>query len=112
MRRGASDFLVKPASNDDLLSAIDRALKHNDAIHRKHAEDAAALERLALLTPREHEVMTHVIAGKLNKQTAVTLGTTEKTIKVHRARVFQKLGIGSVAELTRLTERVGVKSAT
>jgi FixJ family two-component response regulator len=112
MKHGASDFLLKPASDEDLLSAIDRALKRDRTTRRKQAESAAALERLALLTPREREVMTHVIAGKLNKQTAADLGTTEKTIKVHRARVFQKLGIGSVAELTRLAEHVGVQFAT
>jgi FixJ family two-component response regulator len=64
--------------------------------------------RFASLTPREHEVMTHVIAGRLNKQIAGDLGTVEKTIKVHRGRVMEKMGVRSVAELVRLAEKAGI----
>lgn len=64
--------------------------------------------RLVMLTPREREVMTHVIAGRLNKQIAGDLGTVEKTVKVHRGRVMSKLGVRSVADLVRLAEKAGI----
>ena len=66
--------------------------------------------RFAVLTPREHEVMTHVVAGRLNKQIAGDLGTVEKTIKVHRGRVMEKLGVRSVADLVRLAEKAGISA--
>ena len=76
---------------------------------QRRAEVAEIHQRLATLTPREREVMEHVIAGQLNKQTAADLGTVEKTIKVHRARVMEKMKVQSVAELVRLAERAGIR---
>ena len=108
MKAGAIDFLTKPVNRDQLLSAITRALEW-DAINRQNRDDRkAANAKLQKLTPREREVLAHVVAGRLNKQIAGDLGTVEKTIKVHRGRVMAKLGVRSVAELVRLTERMGL----
>jgi FixJ family two-component response regulator len=109
MKAGATDFLSKPFDEKDLLQAIDRAL-------RKAADDFEALgeareahRRLATLTPREHEVLLHVLAGELNKQIATALGASEKTIKVHRGRVMHKMKVHSVADLVRLCEKAGIR---
>ena len=108
MKEGAVDFLTKPVDRNQFLSAIERA-KEQDSLGRRAREDRDSLSgRLAKLSPREHEVMCHVIAGRLNKQIAAELGTVEKTVKVHRGRMMAKLGIRSVAELVRLTEQAGV----
>jgi len=108
MKGGAIDFLTKPVNDRILRAAVERALEHD----RRSRETNAELDRiralLANLTPREREVMEHVVAGKLNKQTASDLGTVEKTVKVHRARVMAKMRVTSVAELTRIAERVGI----
>jgi len=109
MKRGAVDFLTKPVDDDDLLKAVGVAIEKDRAQRRVHAEVADLQQRLATLTPREREVLEHVIAGQLNKQTAADLGTVEKTIKVHRARVMEKMKAQSVAELVRLTERLGIR---
>jgi FixJ family two-component response regulator len=110
MRAGALDFLTKPVDDDDLLTAIARAEKQDAGTRHANAELDQINARFAVLTPREHEVMTHVIAGRLNKQIAGDLGTVEKTIKVHRGRVMEKLGVRSVAELVRLAEKAGVSA--
>jgi FixJ family two-component response regulator len=108
MRAGAVDFLTKPVGDDDLLAAIARA-ERKDAETRSALADLNSINaRFANLTPREHEVMTHVIAGRLNKQIASDLGTVEKTVKVHRGRVMSKLGVRSVADLVRLAEKAGI----
>jgi FixJ family two-component response regulator len=107
MKAGAVDFLTKPVGQDALLRAVDAALEKDGARRREAAERAAIRARLATLTPREREVMAHVVLGKMNKQIAALLGTAEKTIKVHRARVMQKLGVRSVADLVRLAGRDG-----
>ncbi len=108
MRAGAVDFLTKPVGDDDLLAAIARA-ERKDAETRSALADLHSINaRFANLTPREHEVMTHVIAGRLNKQIAGDLGTVEKTVKVHRGRVMSKLGVRSVADLVRLAEKAGI----
>ena len=110
MKSGAVDFLTKPVNDDDLLKAI-RAAIEKDRIDRQNRDEVAEIEQLlATLTPREREVLEHVISGQLNKQTAADLGTVEKTIKVHRARVMEKLKVESVAELVRLTERAGIRA--
>lgn len=111
MRDGAVDFLTKPVSDNDLLAAIHRALERNRNIMQLNAARAQILERLAKLTPREHEVMIHVVAGKQNKQIASDLGTVEKTIKVHRARIMEKVQVESIADLVRLTEKAGIAPA-
>jgi FixJ family two-component response regulator len=108
MRAGAIDFLTKPVNDDDLLAAIARAVKQDAETRHAGAELDSINARVAILTPREREVMTHVIAGRLNKQIAGDLGTVEKTIKVHRGRVMEKLGVRSVADLVRLAEKAGI----
>jgi FixJ family two-component response regulator len=111
VRAGALDFLTKPVRRDDLLRAVHAALAHARAQQAAAAAGADLRRRHAQLTPREREVFTHVIAGKLNKVIAADLGTTEQTIKVHRARVMEKLAVDSVADLVRLAQRLGVKPA-
>jgi FixJ family two-component response regulator len=107
MKRGAVDFLTKPVDDDDLLEAIRVALEKDRLQRQAHAEVVDIQQRLATLTPREREVLNHVISGHLNKQTAADLGTVEQTIKVHRARVMAKMKVHSVAELVHLAERAG-----
>jgi FixJ family two-component response regulator len=108
MKSGAVDFLSKPCPDEELLAAIRQALERDRQFRAERVEAQALAKLLATLTPREYEVMLGVVAGQLNKQIAAALGTVEKTIKVHRARVMQKLGVASVADLVRLTERAGV----
>ena len=108
MKKGAVDFLTKPVDRDDLLDAI-RASLAKDAENRAlRAEISSVLEHIETLTPREHEVMTYVIAGGLNKQIAASLGISEETVKIHRGRVMRKLGIRSVADLVRLCEKARI----
>ena len=111
MRAGAIDFLTKPVNDDGLLAAIARAVKQDADTRHAGAELDQINARFACLTPREREVMTHVIAGRLNKQIAGDLGTVEKTIKVHRGRVMEKLGVRSVADLVRLAEKAGISGS-
>lgn len=105
MKAGAVDFLPKPFGDAELLQCVERALVRSAEQRRGRAARDEARRLLDLLTPREFEVMQHVITGMLNKQIAPELGTAEKTVKVHRGRVMQKLGVTSVAELVRLAER-------
>jgi FixJ family two-component response regulator len=108
MKAGAIDFLTKPVQRQALVAAIERAREEDARIRRSHEEREVAEQRLAKLTPREKEVLGHVVAGRLNKQIAATLGTVEKTIKVHRGRMMLKLGMRSVADLVRFTVRAGL----
>ena len=109
MKAGAVDFLRKPFRADDLLECVHSALVRS-AVQRRHsAEKNGARRLLDLLTPREFEVMQLVITGMLNKQIAGEMGTAEKTVKVHRGRVMQKLGVTSVAGLVRLVQRAGIR---
>jgi len=112
MKAGAVDFLAKPFRNCELLQCIERALLRSVEERRRTAEKNKARQLLDLLTPREFEVMQLVITGMLNKQIAGELGTAEKTIKVHRGRVMQKLGVPSVAELVRVVQRASITPAT
>jgi len=109
MKAGATDFLEKPISGDKLLEAVRAALARDDAQRLQRAGAAAISDRLATLTPREAEVLRHVIAGRLNKQIAARIGTAVKTVKVHRARVMSKMAVRSVAELTRMAMAVGIQ---
>ncbi len=105
MKSGAVDFLPKPFTDRALLEAIDRAMEKSRSDNAVRSELAGIRKRLATLTPRETEVLEHVVAGKLNKQIAADLGIAEKTVKVHRGRVMQKLQARSVAELVRIAEK-------
>ena len=108
MKVGAVDFLTKPLNPDQLLAAVDAAIQLDAARRRARADLGMLDQRLARLTPRERQVMGLVATGMLNKQIAGRLGTCERTIKAHRARVMQKMQAGSVAELVRMADRLGV----
>ncbi len=107
MKSGAVNFLSKPCGDGALLAAIGEAMELDRQLRIHEAETRALADVIATLTPREREVMLGVVAGELNKQIAAKLGTVEKTIKVHRARVMEKLRVSSVADLVRLVERAG-----
>ena len=108
MKGGAVDFLTKPFDVENLLEAVHRALTKSIKDLGNEGRTAEVLERVKLLTPRETEVFALVVTGMLNKQIAGELGIGEKTVKVHRARVMEKMQAGSVAELVRLADRAGV----
>jgi FixJ family two-component response regulator len=105
MKAGAVDFLRKPFRDDELLQCVERALIRSAEERQRSAEKHETRRLLDLLTPREFEVMQLVITGMLNKQIAAELGTAEKTVKVHRGRMMEKLGVTSVAELVRLVQK-------
>ncbi|MBR1156685.1 response regulator transcription factor [Bradyrhizobium sp. JYMT SZCCT0428] len=108
MKAGALDFFIKPVKETDLLDAVQRAKTH-DAEFRLAASELDSIQaKISTLTPREREVLEHVIAGRLNKQIAGDLGTVEKTIKVHRGRMMEKLGVRGIADLVRLAEKARI----
>jgi FixJ family two-component response regulator len=111
MKSGAVDFLIKPFTEEALFAAVDRALQRSAEASQQRNEYRHARERLTSLTPREFDVLRYVISGLLNKQIAAELGATEKTIKVHRGRVMEKIGMRSVADLVRFAERARVEPA-
>lgn len=111
MKRGAVEFLTKPVDECILIDAIRSAIAKDHANRLARAELADIRARLDTLTPRESEVLRHVISGRLNKQIAADLGTVEKTIKVHRSRLMEKLQVRSVAALVRLAARAGTTPA-
>jgi FixJ family two-component response regulator len=111
MKKGAVDFLTKPVDGKDLLAAIEESLARDAENRAIRAETSSIQELIETLTPREHEVMTYVITGMLNKQIAGQLEISEETVKIHRARVMQKLDVVSVAELVRLCEKAGIPPA-
>jgi FixJ family two-component response regulator len=108
MKAGAVDFFIKPVDDKALLAAVRRALERSVEIRKMKAERASARAKLDRLTPREFEVLQRVIAGLLNKQIAAELGSAEKTVKIHRGRVMEKMGVTSVPELVRLAQVAGV----
>jgi len=108
MKAGAVDFLPKPVKDKELLPAIEQALARAGRESAERAEIADIRRRSVTLTPREREVMELVVTGMLNKQIAYELGTVEKTIKIHRSRVMEKMKAGSLAELVRIAERIGI----
>ena len=112
MRGGALNFLTKPVDEEELLSAVREALAKDGEDRRAASAMTESRERLATLTPRERQVLDGVVAGRLNKQIAGELGIVEKTIKVHRAHVMEKMGVRSLAELARLAERLGIVQAS
>jgi FixJ family two-component response regulator len=109
MKAGAFDFLQKPFLDSDLLDVIAGAIAKDRQAKREQRELRKLRDRLASLTPRESEVFGLVVTGMLNKQIAFDLGTSEKTIKVHRARVMEKLGADSLADLVRIAEKLGIR---
>ncbi len=111
IKQGAVDFLTKPVNDSDLISAIHDAIEKDRVARQARATLSELQQLLAKLTPREREVLSHVVSGKLNRQIAAELGTVEKTIKVHRANLKKKLNVQSLAELVKLAERLGVTSS-
>lgn len=108
MKAGAVDFLSKPFNDQDLLEAIQDAIDRDRQAREVRAALQAIQQRADLLTPRERDVLGLVVAGLLNKQIAAELGTSEKTVKAHRAQVMQKMQVSSVAQLVLLAEKVGL----
>jgi FixJ family two-component response regulator len=108
MKAGAADFLVKPVDDNILLEAVGRALLRATQMYESRQELAEIQLRLASLTPREREVMALVVTGRLNKQVAFDLGIAEKTIKIHRARVMEKMKARSLADLIHLSDKVSI----
>ena len=111
MKTGAADFLTKPVDEETLLDAIRKAIDRSRRDVRERMEVDAIRARIRTLTEREHEVMRHVITGLLNKQIGGCLGIAEKTVKIHRGRVMEKLGVTSVAELVQICARLGIEPA-
>ena len=109
MKSGAVNFLTKPVEMHDLIEAVDEALTIDEAERAASSERHGVSERLATLTPRERQVLGHVVSGRINKQIAADLGTAEKTIKVHRSRVMRKMHAGSLVELVKLASLVGIQ---
>jgi FixJ family two-component response regulator len=110
MKAGAIEFLTKPFREQDLLEAIQRGIEQNRNVRRQSAEMRVLQQLYALLTPREREVLPCVTSGLLNKQIAAQLGASEKTIKVHRGQIMQKMKAKSIAHLIHMAEKLGVGS--
>jgi FixJ family two-component response regulator len=108
MKAGAIDFLTKPVKDKDLFEAVSSAEALDAESRRLHSELESMRAKVRTLTPREREVLRHVVAGRLNKQIAGDLGTVEKTIKVHRSRMMEKLGVRMVADLVRMAEKLNL----
>ena len=112
MRAGAEDFLAKPVSSAQLLHAVERALaRHEVVLGQRHRMDSVR-SQIATLTPRERQVLELVVRGRINKQVAYELGTTERTVKAHRQQVMEKAKVQSLAELVSIAERLGLLSET
>lgn len=111
IKAGAADFLTKPVDVEVLLDALRKAFAENERRRKEQIAQDAVRERVQALTERELDVLRHLLTGALNKQIGSDLEITEKTVKVHRGRVMEKMGVGSVAELVRLCALVGIHPA-
>ena len=111
IKHGAENFLTKPVNENKLLSALQEALSHHTEILKNQLDTQIIKQHLDSLTPREHEILRYVISGALNKQIAQQLDIAEKTVKVHRGRVLEKMQAGSVAGLVRMCSAVDVQPA-
>ena len=109
MKAGAVDFLTKPFGESELLAAVRIAMERDSAAREARAEQRKIADRLAKLTLRERQVLEHVVAGQLNKHIAASLGTVEKTVKVHRGRIMRKMGAASLVELVRMADLAGIR---
>jgi len=112
MKRGAVDFLTKPFDDEELLEAVKKAIERDGTAKAERAQVHDIRRRIDTLTPREHEILRYVITGMLNKQIALKLDIAEKTVKIHRGRIMEKLRVDSVADLVRLAEKAGIRPAT
>jgi FixJ family two-component response regulator len=112
MKAGAVDFLSKPFRERDLLDAIENALERNRVAREQRARLAELRGNYESLTPREREVMAHVVSGMLNKQIGAKLNTVEKTVKFHRGHIMEKMGAGSLAELVRMAAALEIPRPT
>ena len=110
MKAGAVEFLTKPFRDQDLLDAVRSGIQLDRQGRKERAELAELRDGLRQLTPREREVMSLVVAGLLNKQIAVRLGASEKTIKIHRSHVMQKMRADSLADLVRMSQKLGIET--
>ncbi len=107
VKAGAEDFLIKPVTSDVLIAAIERAVARHDASRKRQSDLKVPRAQVATLTPRERQVFDLMIRGKINKQIAFALGPTERTIKMHRHRVMEKMNVHSLAELILIAARLG-----
>jgi FixJ family two-component response regulator len=112
MKKGAVNFLAKPFDDEELLQAVREAIEKDRRAKAERAEVHDALKLIEQLTPREQDVLRYVITGMLNKQIALKLDIAEKTVKVHRGRIMEKLCVDSVADLVRLAEKAGIQPVT
>jgi FixJ family two-component response regulator len=112
MKKGAIDFLTKPFREIDLLNAVQSALQKDLKMRVASNELINLKRRFALLTPRERQVLSHVISGKLNKQIASELDISERTVKAHRSQVMEKMEVGSLAELVQISGKLGIQPSS
>jgi FixJ family two-component response regulator len=110
MKKGAVDFLTKPFDDKELLQAVEKAIERDTYAKAEYGETLDIRKRIELLTPRENEILRYIITGMLNKQIALKLDIAEKTVKVHRGHIMEKLCVDSVAELVRLAAKAGIQS--
>jgi FixJ family two-component response regulator len=108
IKAGAEDFLTKPASSEQLIDAIERAMARYESAHSQRSKLDSLRARVATLTPRERQAFDLIVRGKINKQIAFELGTTERTVKAHRHQVMEKMQVHSLAELVSSAERLGM----
>ena len=111
IKAGAEDFLIKPVASDRLLPTIERAIARHNALRKLQSELDVLRAHVAALTPRERQVFGLVVQGRINKQIAFALGSTERTIKAHRRRVMEKMNVRSLAELVRIAAQLGLAPA-